>query len=217
MEDKPDFRKAYILANDLLIASRCISSFPFDAKELVKEQTDLQFCSYKKAFEKYGLDCHELGSDSAVLVKKNGKNIVFFNQDEYDARDPFNRLHETGHFLMMHKTDINKDNPLYGIQEVEANFFAAQMIMPLQILKEIQKRGYKVDISFLQKHFGVSYSAAKHRIETMKKNLFLTNEEQLFDDLILTKFKNFLNRIAPKKYEYCSCWDDPMQQERDLW
>lgn len=100
MEQKPDFKKAYILANDMLVAARCISFFPFDAAEFVKEQTDLKFCSYKRALEKFGLDCRDLGSGSAVLAKRKGKNIVFYNQDEYDAREPFNRLHETGHFLM---------------------------------------------------------------------------------------------------------------------
>lgn len=100
MEQKPDFKKAYILANDMLVAARCISSFPFDAAEFVKEQTDLKFCSYKRALEKFGLDCRNLGSGSAVLSRRNGRNIVFYNQDEYDAREPFNRLYETGHFLM---------------------------------------------------------------------------------------------------------------------
>lgn len=131
MDQKPDFKKAYILANDMLVAAHCILQFPFDASDFVKEQTDLKFCSFKRAFDKFGLVCHHLGSESAFLSRLNGKNIVFFNQDECDMRDSFNRLHETGHFLMEHKTNVQKDNPLYGAQEVEANYFAAQMLMPL--------------------------------------------------------------------------------------
>lgn len=218
MEQKPDFKKAYVLANEMLVASNCIWRFPFDAAEFVKEQTDLKFYSYKKAQEKFGLDCHFLGSDSSVLTKMNGKNIVLYNQDECDLRDSFNRLHETGHFLMNHKMNIDKDNFLYGNQEVETNFFAAQMLMPLQILKEIQKRGYKVDEFFLTKNFFVSASAAAHRIKTLKSRFYLSSEEKIFDDIIVEKFWKFIDEIAPKKNDYSySCWDDPMQKERDSW
>lgn len=218
MEQKPDFKKSYILANEMLVAAHCISAFPFDAKKFVKEQTDLKFCSYKKALEKYGLDCHDLGSDSAVLTKMNGKNIVFYNQDECDIRDPFNRLHETGHFLLNHKTNIDKNDPLYGVQEVETNLFSAQMLMPMQILKEIQRRLYKVDIEFLMKNFACSYLAAKNRIDTLNKRINLTAEERMYDDIIIEKYRGFIDNIAPKKLDYSySCWDDPMQKERDLW
>lgn len=87
------------------------------------------------------------------------------------------------------------------------------------MLKEIQRRLYKVDISFLVKNFGVSYPAAEHRIETLNRNIYLTREEKLFDDIILEKFKRFINKIAPEKCRYSSytCWDDPMQKERDSW
>lgn len=217
MELKPDFKKAYILANEMLVASHCIKTFPFDAKEFVKEQTDLKFYSFEKALEKFGLNCYDLGSDSAILTRKAGKNIVFYNQDEYDIRDPFNRLHETGHFLINHKLDVEKDDPLYGIQEVETNCFAAQMLMPLQVLKEIQKLNYKIDEKFIMKHFGVSYSAAQKRVAFMKSRIYQTEVEKEFDDIIVKKFKDFINTIAPKKEEYFSCWDDPMQAERDSW
>ena len=217
MELKPDFKKPYILANEMLVASRCITVFPFDVKEFVRKQTDLQFCSFKKAWEKYGLDCHDLGSDSAILTKQRGKNIVFYNQDEYDIRDPFNRLHETGHFLLGHKMNLEKEEPLYGVQEVEANLFAAQMLMPLQILREAQKRLCKADENFIMKNFSVSYPAAHKTVERLKKRFFLTADEKEFDDIIIEKYKGFIDRIAPKKREYYSCWDDPMQAERDSW
>lgn len=216
MEQKPDFKKAYILANDMLVAAHCILTFPFDAAEFVKEQTDLKFYSYKRALEKFDLVCQDLGSGSAVLTKLNGRNIVFYNQDEYNIRDSFNRLHETGHFLMAHETNIDRDNPLYGIQEVETNSFAAQMLMPLQILKEIQRRGYRVDSLFLARNFGVSASAAALRTRTLNSRFRLSADEKFFDDIILEKFRKFIDKIAPEKHEY-SCWDDPMQKERDSW
>lgn len=218
MIQKPDFRKAYILANEMLVAAHCIETFPFDVAGFVKEQTDLKFCSYKRALEKFGIICQDLRSDSALLARFNGKNILFYNQAEYNAREPFNMLHETGHFLMGHKMDVSADDPLYGIQEVEANSFAAQMLMPLQVLRVIQNRHYRIDVDFLKKAFGVSESAAMRRIKTLKKNFYLSADEKLFDDIIVEKFKRFIDRVAPNKMEYSySCWDDPMEKERELW
>ncbi len=216
MIQKPNFKKAYILANEMLVASKSITTFPFDVEKVVSEETDLKFCSYKRALEKFGLNCFDLGSDSSVLTKLHGKNIVFYNQDECDVREPFNRLHETGHFLLNHKTDIKENDALYGIQEIETNYFASQMLLPFQILKEIERRGVKIDERFLMKHFGVSFSCAKHRAETLNKRIFLTNEEKIFDDIILMKFSKFIDSIAKERHFY-SCWDDPMQKERDSW
>ena len=218
MIQKPDFKKAYILANEMLVAAHCIETFPFDVVKFVKEQTDLKFCSFKKALEKFGIICRDLGSDSALLAQFNGKNVLFYNQAEYNAREPFNMLHETGHFLLGHKTSVSADDPLYGIQEVETNTFAAQMLMPLQVLRVIQSRHYRIDVPFLKNAFGVSEPAAERRIKTLKRNIYLSTEEKLFDDIIVEKFKRFIDRVAPKKMEYSySCWDDPMEKERELW
>lgn len=221
MDQKPDFKKVYILANEMLTAAHCIASFPFNAQELIKEQTDLMFCSFEKARKKINLNCRDLGSGSAVLANLGGKHILFYNQDEYDARAPFNALHETAHFLLRHKTNLGENNPLYQMQEVEANFFAAQMLMPLQVLREIQRRLYKVDVQFLVTQFGVSRLAAERRIKTLKsfKDQFILSwEERMFDDIILGKFKAFIDRIAPERLaDTVSCWDDRMQETRNSW
>jgi len=218
MEQQPDFKKAYLLANEMLIASRYIKSFPFNVDKFIQNETDLTLCSYKKAYEKIGLDCYALGSHSALFAKLGGKNILFFNQDDTLARDSFNKLHETGHFLLVHNESDSDVDVSYSNMEVETNWFAAQMLMPLQILQEVQKRFYKIDEEFLMKYFGVSESAAKLRLKTMRGRLFLTQEEKMFDDIILQKFSAFIDQIAPKKLDYSySCWDDPIQKERDTW
>lgn len=92
------------------------------------------------------------------------------------------------------------------------------MLMPRQILQEIQQRLYRIDADFLTSSFGVSYSAANLRITTLKKRILFTEEEKMFDDIVLEKFKPFIDRIAPRKLaDSYSCWDDPMQKVRDSW
>ena len=141
MIQKPNFKKAYILANEMLVASKSITTFPFDVEKVVSEETDLKFCSYKRALEKFGLNCFDLGSDSSVLTKLHGKNIVFYNQDECDVREPFNRLHETGHFLLNHKTDIKEKKihnesqvvgwklELFFLYDIFQTFFLLQFVL----------------------------------------------------------------------------------------
>lgn len=51
----PNFKRIYQYANEILVCSSKIDGFPFKAKELVKEQTDIAFCTFEKASNKYHL------------------------------------------------------------------------------------------------------------------------------------------------------------------
>ena len=83
-----NFRKVYRRANEILASSPAVSSFPFRAKELVREQSDIAFCSFDKA-RKCHVDIKQFGSESAVLMELDGAYIIFFNQDEVKYRIRF--------------------------------------------------------------------------------------------------------------------------------
>jgi hypothetical protein len=53
---KPNFSLAYSKANEMLAISNVITGFPFCTKDLVKEQSGIRFCTYKKALDKFNLD-----------------------------------------------------------------------------------------------------------------------------------------------------------------
>ena len=53
---KPDFKRVYQKANELLVCSSAIQELPFKTKDLVKEQSDITLCSFKKASSKYHQD-----------------------------------------------------------------------------------------------------------------------------------------------------------------
>ena len=83
------------------------------------------------------------------------------------------------------------------IYEIEANFFAAQLLMPQQILFELIRRGANISVANLTKWFGVSKQAAQKRIETLTKinNDYRTADEIEIDELVSKCYFNQIHFI----------------------
>lgn len=114
------------------------------------------------------------------------------------------------------------DEVNYDLYEVEANFFAAQLLMPEQLIIELRRRGMQITKEKLQKWFGVSKQAAEKRMETLRKIDYShrTDEEKSMDDYIIMKFQNFINEIAPISNSfniYDPYEEEELQNERDSW
>ena len=215
---KPDFAKVYSAANEILVSTSVINTFPFDAKALIREQTDIRCRTYKKASE-YGVDISEFGSESAVVIKFNGKTIIFYDSEKPETHNKFSLIHEAGHIINNHDFDY-KSKEEYGIYEVEANYFTAQLLMPEQLIRYVQGKGVSVTNIFLQKHFGVSRLAAVKRLETLSKtNMeWYSRSEKEYDDIILSRFMPFLKKISPSFTDYYDEIDEfEKQLERDSW
>lgn len=216
---KPDFKKANILANEILAASNTLVTFPVNTKKIVKEWSDIVIHTFNMAHES-GIDIEAFGSESAVLQCKEGRYMIFYNQDEHASRVKYSILHEFGHYLFGHPLKRYENEDEYGFYEVEANCFAAQLLMPEQVLRELRKRGARITKEFLMQHFGVSEEAALRRIETMGKCNYewRSKEESIFDETILFKYKEFIDAILPEKginNWYADEFD--RQRERDSW
>ncbi len=217
MNLKSDFDKAYIKANEVLVRSSTIQSFPFSSKKLVKEQSQIICRSYGSA-KKYGINITDFGSESATIFRFGGRSIIFYDETKPEPHITFSILHEFGHAILEHDfTKKNGEN--YHRYEVETNFFAAQLLMPEQIIREIQKRGKRINSLFLQSTFGVSAQAAEKRIETLAKmnSEWRSENEKEFDDVILFRYADFLNKVCPNKYDYDFEYEYARQQERDNW
>ena len=220
MENKPAFEKAYRRANELLVSSKVIVDFPFAAKDLVKEvgHGTIVCRSFSKA-EKYGVDITDFGSESAIIMKFHDKYIIFYDDTEPSYRIYFSIIHELGHYVLEHKLNLPKGSE-YDRQEIEANFFAAQTIMPEQIIRLFHKRGTSIDRSFIKNTFGTSDEAAQKRIDTLAKTSYewRSRAEKEFDDVILYKFSAFIDRIRPVKNDYYDCdYEEEMQNKRNGW
>ena len=217
---KPDFRRVYEQANEILVCTAVIDDFPFPAKRLIKEQTDIALRTFDKACF-YDVDIRQFGSESAVLTEKQGAYIIFYNQTEPNYRIRFSMMHELGHYLLGHEMNLSINDPLYGVQETEANCFAAQVLMPEQLLRECSKRGVTVSEEFIRDAFGVSADAARIRKQTLAKTNYewRSREETMFDDIILSRFAAHLDSIASKTglYSYSLEEDDERERERSEW
>jgi len=130
-------------------------------------------------------------------------------------------LHEFGHYILGHELNLDRNNKLYGVQEVKANCFAAQVLMPEQLLRECSKRGKKLSEDFIMQSFGVSWEAARKRRNTLARTVYEwhSREESRYDDIILIKYAEALNRIAPVPYQYSYSFEDDYEreQERNSW
>ena len=102
MTYKPDFERAYITANNILISSSEFGEFPVKTKKLIEGNSAIKCCSYKKAKKYNGLNIEDLGSKSAVLTSIEDKHIIFYNESDLKARVRFSMLHEYGHYKLEH-------------------------------------------------------------------------------------------------------------------
>ncbi|MDO4468160.1 MAG: ImmA/IrrE family metallo-endopeptidase [Bacillota bacterium] len=215
-----DYTKVYCKANELLVSSNVIESFPFKVSAFIKEQSDIRLCKYAKAFEKYGIPIKHFGSESAVIMEYYGAIIIFYNQDEAPYRTRFGIMHEFGHYILGHKFNLKEADPLYHKQELEANCFAAQMLMPEQILRECKNRGKYISVDYIMESFEVSEDAATKRKKTLANTVYewKSRSEREYDDIIVLKYASLINKIAPMKpYEYDFDEEYNRQAERDSW
>ena len=86
-----------------------------------------------------------------------------------NPRARFTVIHEIGHMILGHTRTLNREQPGqlkdYENSEWQANQYAAELLMPLDIIKERQLLSAPV----LSKFFGVSPQAAETRIRKLKR------------------------------------------------
>ena len=215
----PDFSRAYIAANELLATGKELDTFPFLIKPFIKANTDVALCSFEKAKSKFNANIRAWGSESAVLQEYQGQSIIFYNKAKTGNHIRFSCCHELGHYILGHKMNLNPESALYKKQEIEANYFAAQILMPEQILIECRKRGKSIAPDFLISNFEVSSPAADNRLTTLSnfQPEWHRYKEKVYDDIILLRFSEFIDTIAPKPIDYLFSDEEERQRERDTW
>lgn len=91
-----------------------------------------------------------LGAVDGLLVMVNGLPTIGFNGDTAWVRRRFTIAHEVGHLMLGHTLECGIDTN----EEAEANQFAAELLMPLAILKadyknepDLEKLAWKYIVS----------------------------------------------------------------------
>ena len=102
---------------------------------------------------------------SGFLLQEEGLTAIAYNKHQHVHRQRFTVAHEFGHLMLGHK-NISCTSSLRSTDpyEVEANQFAAELLMPLAFMKEdVKKEG--VDVESMAKKYFVSEEAMGWRIQ----------------------------------------------------
>ena len=118
---------------------------------------------------------------NGVIKYKNdeGKEepIIFINKKYSPEKRTFTLAHELGHF-MLHKGDEKyrrdrfdyTDDSEASLQETEANYFAATLLVPKNKLQDVLKLTGGGNLDSVAEYFGVSVPVIENRIAWIKKN-----------------------------------------------
>lgn len=127
----------------------------------------------------------ELANSDGKIIRGNSKTIIKVNSTiPYEAKKRFTIAHEVGHMLMHEKIELHNENSntlnwfmrtenqlKKGIQEWEANDFAAALLMPEQIFKnEVEGKIFSHElVKYLSERFKTSNTSTLFRV--MQLNL----------------------------------------------
>ena len=155
--DKPRIKLARDTARQLLKTAK-IKTYPIKLKDIAKQIPDLV------------IDGEELEDDiSGMQATYKGISFIRYNTNHSTKRNRFTVAHELGHAVLAHTIECNRGQfnskvPL----EIEANQFAAELLIPLSMLKDAVYTNSTVDL--LAKAFWVSKDSMGWRV--METNLY---------------------------------------------
>lgn len=147
IENKPRIGSARNVARQLL-KDAGISRTPVMIRDVVnhiKKTSDLSVYSWA-----FG------DNTDGIQVTHGDSATIGYNQDQHRHRQRFTVAHEIGHFMMGHTNgnssfDLDSKKPA----EIEANQFAAELLIPLSLLNKELKSGNK-DVENIARVFDVS-------------------------------------------------------------
>lgn len=174
---EPDFDRCTTAATDLLIKQNLrdrilnIRNLNYD-KNIFFDSIQNYALTVKCPLSKFFSDDNDSLKDGCTLILGNNNYVVLYNEEiRYFEHLNWTLAHEIGHIYLNHKDD----GP---IEEVEAHFFAAQLLMPEYTIYKMSEEHGKICKKDLEEIFGVSPEAAQKRLDTMKKkNSFFCGEK----------------------------------------
>lgn len=160
--EKPNLRAAREIARNILKKAK-VKNYPILIREVTKCVPDLY------------VDGQELEDGlSGMQISYKGTDFIRYNTNHSDKRNRFTVAHEIGHALLGHTVECARGNSQSGNKhEQEANCFAAELLMPLQILKKAVN--IYTTVSDLAKAFWVSKDSMGIRVRETTLYLSLTS------------------------------------------
>lgn len=196
---RPDFNRAQNVATKLLLKQNPesllidVRQFDFDRRIQIDSVQNYSSVVMRPLSD---FVCDEFSG--CCLIRHSRCNLILYDESEQDERRKhWGITHEVGHIYLEHDKDTKKE-------EIEAHFFAAQLIAPEIVLREMAKRRgglYRADI---QRFFNLSYAATQKRWNTLqaRKDWYSYTDA---DKTLLKKFKPILDKEV--EYPRCLDWD----------
>lgn len=116
----------------------------------------------------------------------NSQIFICHKDLENEGRLRFTIAHEFGHIVLLHLTTLTKDE-----YEKEANMFAARILMPLCVLKEIGALTPEEIANVCKTSLTAATYRAKRLRDKIKKNYFYKSK---LEDIIKKQFDKYIER-----------------------
>lgn len=190
---EPDFTRAEKTATRLLTHQRPYSlvtdvrKLRYNKMILFDSMQHYAAVSHQKMDENVGEGC--------TLVYKNCSLILYDARQSNPRRLNFTLAHEVGHVCLEHQNDS-------AVEEIEANIFAAQLLMPEIVVLHLMKSGYNT-IQSVKDAFYVSSEAARIKLCTIyrKGSFFWGPDEMKLLELYEESIKSFISEQKLKKVQ----------------
>ncbi|UIL53975.1 ImmA/IrrE family metallo-endopeptidase [Pantoea agglomerans] len=109
---------------------------------------------------------------SGELVPDGDTAIIKFNPSDSAKRQRFTIAHELGHYMLGHGHAFRDPSShfsmsYYDQREVDANQFAAEVLMPEVAVKVLLKQRKITDVAELARLFDVSVNAMSYRLKKL--------------------------------------------------
>jgi len=108
-----------------------------------------------------------------IRLSEDGKVICVINENHSKTRQRFTTAHEIGHFVLGHlngKKKLYRDAKNVNVldsREVEANNFAAQLLMPDTIIDFLIYEENLTSVAKLARKFNVSEDSMRYRLKNL--------------------------------------------------
>ena len=116
-------------------------------------------------------------------------DLILYNRNKIRCRKRFTVMHEIGHLKCGHEKHGKQE-------ELEAHFFASQLLVPDILLYELHKRGYAITGTFISKTFDISGEASEKKAHSFSPPKNKASSKQ--ETLILKQFEKYLDENFPE-------------------
>ena len=212
--NNPNYKIARKSASEILVLQDELR-FPIDVEKIALKGKNIIFSSYKNYALKTGIDvsklsCNGIFEDAMVINHSNEVKIILYNSDiKSKGRILWSKAHELGHIVLNHKEQGE-------LEEIEANTFASQLLLPQCLLKSLIQNDLKVTSDYIVTKFGLSTAAANSCLRLVRNKLENYYDAE-YDDIILYKCKDFINDETKKNLRSSYYDDDISDEERNNW